>query len=191
MIHQHDGVAVRDQIVHHAPQALDVGGVQADGGLVQHVEHAGGAVAHRAGQLHPLPLTCGEGGGLPVKGEVAQPQIQQAGSGGLKGLADALGHGAHFRGQGGGHPLHPLYQRVQRHPAGIGQPDTPQPGCAGGLGQTGTVAGRAGLLLEELFHTLHALFVLDLGQSVFHGIDGVEVGEIHFTRRAGLAVLAL
>mgnify|MGYP000361576676 FL=1 len=32
VIHQHDGVAVRDQVVHHAPQALDVGGVQADGG---------------------------------------------------------------------------------------------------------------------------------------------------------------
>ena len=84
--------------MHHAPQALDVGGVQADGGLVQHIEHAGGAVAHRAGQLHPLALPCGKGGGLPVKGEVAQPQIQQAGGGGLKGLADALSHGAHLRG---------------------------------------------------------------------------------------------
>ena len=56
MIHQDHRIAVRDQVMHHASQAHDVGGMQADAGFVQHIEHPGGAVAHGAGQLHPLPL---------------------------------------------------------------------------------------------------------------------------------------
>ena len=186
MIHQYHRVTVLDQIVHDAGQAHDVGRVQADGRLVQHVEHAGGAVADRAGQLHALALTGGEGGRGAVQGEVIQPQVHQAAGCGAEGLADALGHGAHFRGQAGGHAVHPLGQLGQRHRAGIGQRDTPQTGCAGGLGQTGTVAGRAGLLLEELFHTLHALFVLDLGQRVFHRVDRIIIGKVQFTGFGGV-----
>ena len=73
VIHQYHRVTVLDQIVHDAGQAHDVGRVQADGRLVQHVEHAGGAVADRAGQLHALALTGGEGGRGAVQGEVIQP----------------------------------------------------------------------------------------------------------------------
>ena len=62
MVNQHHRVAVRNQIVHHAVQPHDVGGVQPDGRLIQHIEHASGAVAHGAGQLHPLALPCGKGG---------------------------------------------------------------------------------------------------------------------------------
>ena len=66
VIHQQDRVAVGYQVVHDPGKAHDVGGVEADGGLVQHIEHPGGAVAHRPGQLHPLPLPGGEGGGGAV-----------------------------------------------------------------------------------------------------------------------------
>lgn len=51
MVDQNDGVAVGDQIVHHTGQAHDIRRVQADGRLVKHIEDAGRAVAHCAGQL--------------------------------------------------------------------------------------------------------------------------------------------
>ena len=60
VINEHHRVAVGDQVVHDAVQAHDVGGVQPDGRLVQHVQNAGGAVAHGAGQLHPLALAGGK-----------------------------------------------------------------------------------------------------------------------------------
>ena len=57
MIHQDHRVAVADQIVHHRLQADDVGGVKTYGGLVQHIEDAGGPVSHRPGKLEPLALS--------------------------------------------------------------------------------------------------------------------------------------
>ena len=62
VIHQNHRVAVGDQIVHHTSQPHNVGGMQPDARLVQHIQHAGGAVAHRARQLHPLPFAGGQGG---------------------------------------------------------------------------------------------------------------------------------
>ena len=54
MIHHDNRVAIAHEVVDDAEQSLDVGGVQTDGGLVEHVEHAGSARAHGAGQLDAL-----------------------------------------------------------------------------------------------------------------------------------------
>ena len=51
--------------------------------------------------------------------------------------------------------------------------------------QTGAAALRADILPQELFHPLHALFIRDLGQGVFHGIHGIVVGKIQFPRLVG------
>ena len=56
------GVAVIHQIAHHTYQAVDIGRMQADRGLVQHIEHTRRSVAHHAGELHALALTRGERG---------------------------------------------------------------------------------------------------------------------------------
>ena len=48
VIDHHYRVAVGQQVAHDAQQAVDVGRMQADRGLVQHVKHAGGAIAHGA-----------------------------------------------------------------------------------------------------------------------------------------------
>ena len=189
VIDQHDRVAVGDQVAHHAAQALDVRGMQADGRLVEHVEHAGGAVAHRAGQLHPLPFTGGEGGSLALERQVPQAQLQQPGRHAPERIADALGRAPHFLGQGGGHLVHPAPERAQRHAADVGQAQAANPGRTGALAEPGAAAVGAGALLEEAFDALHALFIRDLGERVFDGIDGVKVGEVHFARRAGLLVL--
>jgi hypothetical protein len=51
-----DGIAVRGQGSDRLAQPLDIARVQSHGRLVEHVEHAGGAGAHRGGQLDALPL---------------------------------------------------------------------------------------------------------------------------------------
>ena len=48
------------------------------------------------------------------------------------------------------------------------------------------LAVGADLLLQKLFHPLHALFVLHLSQGVFHGVDGVEIGKIQLSRLIGV-----
>ncbi len=71
VIDQHHRVAVRYQIIHHAGQPLDIGRMQADRRLIQHVEHTGCAVAHGAGKLHTLPLPCRKSRRGPVQGKIA------------------------------------------------------------------------------------------------------------------------
>ena len=55
-------VAVVHQIAHHAHQAVDIGRMQANRGLVQHIKHARRSVAHHASKLNALALTRGERG---------------------------------------------------------------------------------------------------------------------------------
>ncbi len=62
VVDNNHGVAVIHQIAHHAHQAVDIGRMQANRGLVQHIEHARRSVAHHAGELHTLALTRGERG---------------------------------------------------------------------------------------------------------------------------------
>ena len=72
VVHQNDRVAVGHEVVHHTGQTHDVRRMQADGRLIQHIEHAGGAVADGPGQLHPLALTGGKGRGRAVKRQITQ-----------------------------------------------------------------------------------------------------------------------
>ena len=69
------GVAVIHQIAHHAYQAVDIGRMQANRGLVQHIKHARRAVAHHAGELHTLALTRGERGTGAIERKIIEAQI--------------------------------------------------------------------------------------------------------------------
>ena len=72
VVHEHHRVAVVHEVVHHAQQTLEVRGVHADRRFVEHVEYAGGLVAHRAGELHPLALAGRKGGGGAVETQIAE-----------------------------------------------------------------------------------------------------------------------
>ena len=178
MLHQNDGVAVACQVPDDPQQALHIGGMQPDGRLVQHIQHAGALAAHRPGQLYPLPLSGGKGAAGPVQSQIAQAQVQQAAGGVLELGCDAGGHLLHGRGHLPGHGGHPAGQCVQRHGRGLGQRNAPQQGGTGPGAQPGPAAVGAGGLFEELFHPLHPLVVLYLGQGVFHRIHRVVVGEV-------------
>ena len=42
--------------------------------------------------------------------------------------------------------------------------------------------------MEEFFHPLHALFVLDLRQGIFHRIYCIVIGEVHLSGHIGLFI---
>ena len=186
MIHQDDRIAIGHQVTHDPREPRDVGRVQADGRLVQHIEHTGGAVAHRPGQLHPLAFTRGQGGRGPVQREIAQSQLHQPPGRQLEGVTDAPGHGTHFLGKGIWRLRHPAGQLRQVHAASLVQGNSPYFRRAGMLGKPGTAAAGTGFLLEEPFHPLHARLVLDLGQGVFHRMYGAVIGEIQLCRIVGV-----
>ena len=48
------------------------------------------------------------------------------------------------------------------------------------------MAVRADILFQEFLHPLHALLVLDLGEGIFHGVDGIEIGEIQLCKVVGV-----
>jgi hypothetical protein len=78
VVHDHHGVAHIDQVAHDSDQPVDVGGMQADGGLVEDVEDPGSVAPHRPRQLYALAFPGGKGGACPVEGEVSQAEGEQA-----------------------------------------------------------------------------------------------------------------
>ena len=93
MFDHHDRVARVAQLVQHLEQQLDVGEVQAGGGLVQDVERAPGvAFGEFERELDALGLAAREGGRALAQGDVGQAHVEQ----GLQ-LAVQRGHGVEKR----------------------------------------------------------------------------------------------
>ena len=82
-------------------QAGVVARVQADGGLIQHVQHAHQARADLGGQADALGFAAGERAGRALQGQVIQADIHQEAQAGLDLLQDALGDGLLARGERG------------------------------------------------------------------------------------------
>ncbi len=77
MLDHEQGVAGIAEAVHHPDDAVHVARVQADAGLVQHEQgvHQGGAQG--GGEVDALHLAAGQGAGLAVQRQVAQPHLVQ------------------------------------------------------------------------------------------------------------------
>ena len=189
MVDQHDGVAVRQKVVHDAEQALHVGGVEPDRRLVQHVEHARRPVADGAGELDALALAGGERRARAIEREVSQPQLLKAAYG-LVGLgADRVGHLAQLVRNEQRHPGNPGRKLVERHRRGIREVHAIDLGCARRGREARAATVRAHVLAEEPGHAREALLVLGLGERVLHRVDRIEVGEVQLGE--ALAILGL
>ena len=80
------GVAEVAQALERAEQAVVVALVQADGGLVQHVEHAGEAGADLRGEADALAFAARQRAGGARQGEVVEADVDEE----LQPLADLL-----------------------------------------------------------------------------------------------------
>ena len=81
-----DGVAEVAQVLERAEQAVVVALVQADGGLIQHVEHAGEAGADLRGEADALAFAAGQRARGAGHGEVIEADIDEE----LQTVADLL-----------------------------------------------------------------------------------------------------
>ena len=163
--------------------------MQTDGGLVENVEDSGRPVADCARELHPLPFSRGERGGGAVECQIPESEIKQAARRIVEGFTDVLRHCPHRRGQGGWNFTHPGGKFGKSHAACLIERNSAHERRTGRGGKTAASALRAELLLEEAFDAFHAAFVLDFRKGVFHGADGVVVGEIEFA--GGIGILRL
>ena len=152
--------------------------MQADGGLIHHVEHPSGSVPHRTRELHALALPRGKRGARAVEREVSQSQLQQAPSGARKRVADGSRHGAHLIRKTPGHTFHPRNRLVKRHFRCLCQVDAAHKRPARGIRETRATAIGTRPLGQVLRDAAQPLLVLRLRKRVFHGAHGVVVGEI-------------
>ena len=77
VLHHQHGIADVAQMLQGLQQPGVVPLVEADGGLVQDIEHPHQAGADLGGQPDPLPLPAGQGAGGAVEREVIEPHIDQ------------------------------------------------------------------------------------------------------------------
>ena len=154
--------------------------MQADGRFVEHVEHAGGAVAHGTGQLHALAFAGRQGRSGAIEREVAESELQQPTGHIEEGFADVRRHRAHVGPERSGHATHPVHRRVQGHRARLGEIQSAHPWGARRLAEPRAAAIRAGFLLEEPCHAFQPLLVLGIGERILEGVQGVEIREVDF-----------
>ena len=136
--------------------------------------------------MHALALTRGERGTGAIERKVIETQVDQTTGRAQKRIADIRCHGLHLGRQGCGHPTYPLNRIAKRHGRGLCQIDTAHLGLARSLGETRAAAVAARALAQKARHALEAFVVLNLGECILDGIDGVVIGKVE--RRGALAV---
>ena len=144
VFHDDDGVAVRGQGGDRLAQPHDVARVQPHGRLVEHVEHAGRAGAHRGGQLDALPLPRRQGRAGPVQLQVAEPHVQQRAEPAAQLAGQARGKRSQFVRQPAGQGRRERPELVQPERADLGDVLAAQQRAQRLGAQPGPVADRAG-----------------------------------------------
>ena len=179
-------VPVGDELTDDRQDTVNVGGVQADGRLVEDVEDAGRLVAHGAGKLHALTLAVGQRRGGAVERQVGQTEFHEALHRFDHLINNDAGHGCHFLRDEAGDALDPLAQFREGQARGLAQIHAVNQCGAHPLPQACAVAGRARAGDEVLVNAGESLLIFRLRQSVFDRGDRVEVGEVQLgTARLG------
>ena len=174
VLHHDHGIAVPGQGGDRLAQPGDVARVQPDRRLVQHVQHARGAGAHRRGQLDPLPLPGRQRGAGPVEGQVAQPDVEQRREPAVQFGEQPGGHPAELGGQPRGQAGREAAQLVQAERADLGEVAAAELRGQRLGPQPGAVAHRADAGDEETLHQAAGALVV-AAQRAFDRGDRVVV----------------
>jgi hypothetical protein len=108
-------VALVAQVLQRRQQPVIVALVQADGGLVEHVEHAGQARADLGGQPDALALAARERAGVAAERQVFEPHVVQEAQPLADLLQDRAGDLVLLLAERGGHVLAPGIGLADRH----------------------------------------------------------------------------
>jgi hypothetical protein len=102
VLHHQDGVAQIAQAPQNLDEAVGIARMEADGGLIQHVESAHQMRAQRCGQLDALGLAAGKRRGQPVEREVFQADLIEKAQPLARLFENFVGDGGLLRSQGQG-----------------------------------------------------------------------------------------
>ena len=139
VLHHDDGVAQVPQALEGVQQLVVVPLVQADGGLVQNIQHAHEGGADLGGQADALALPAGEGAGGAGQSQVLQAHALQETKPGLDLLED--GGGDHLLPVGEGQSVHELQGLGDGLVAELADVQAPPPSPPGSPGR-GAGRGR-------------------------------------------------
>ena len=174
-----DGVAEVAQLLQRLDEAVVVALVQADGGLVENVEHAAQAGADLRGEADALAFAAGERGGVAIEREI----VEADGAEEFKALddlaADALGDEGFARGEGevdgGGE------RAVEREGGEVGDGEAADLDGERLGAQALAAADGAGRRGHEVHHVLAIAVAAGLVDGVAQvGEDAVEAGARRF-----------
>ena len=174
VLHHDHGIAVPGQGRERLAQPGDVARVQPDRRLVQHVQHARGAGAHRRGELDALPLPGRQRGAGPVEGQVAQPDVEQRREPAVQFGEQTGRHPAQLGGQSRGQAGREAPQLVQGERADLGDVAAAELRSQRFWPQPGAVAHRADAGDEETLHQAAGALVV-AAQGAFDRGDCIVV----------------
>ncbi len=199
MLDHDDGVAEIAQALERDQQAVIVALVEADGGLVEHVEHAREARADLAGEADALAFAARQGAGGAIEVEVIEADVVEEaealvdfledGLGDLRLLAGELGIEFAIPCDGGG-------DREVGDGGDVGPGDLDAERFGFEAGAVAGLAGLRGLVLAELlahpraFGLQHA--AVEIADHAFERLgDGVALLAVDEGERDGLAAGAI
>ena len=142
MLHHNEGVSQVTQVLQGAQQLVVIPLVQADGRLVQDIQHAHQGRSDLGSQADPLALAAGKGACRPGQGQIAQAHIHEELQPGLDLLDDLLCHQSHIAGEL--QVFHEFQPTSDAHPAKIHNADAAHGDGSCDLGKPVAAAGGTG-----------------------------------------------
>ena len=183
VLHHDQGVPQLPQMAHGGQQPGVIPLMQADGGLIQNIQHAHQPAADLGGQTDTLGLAARQRGRGPGQGQVIQPHIAQKAQPRVNLPQDGRGDHAVLFGKGEPVEKHPGFADIHR--ADLGDVLLPHRHRQRFGLQPQPMAGRAGFLRHILLvGSLHSL-ALGLPVSPFQRgnhalIGGLIIAGFHF-----------
>ena len=187
MLHHDQGIAQIPQPPQGIQQLVVIPLVQADGRLVQNIQHAHQTAADLGGQTNPLALAAGQGTGGPAEGQVAEAHRLQKPQPGADLLQDLCGDHLLVAGEVQSFKKGDLV--VHRHSGGIMDGQPPYRDCQRLRPQPLAPAGRAGAGRHKGFDLLLAGIGLGLHIAALQIVGDALKGLMQHTLAPGLVVL--
>ena len=184
VLDDHDRVSVADQRLDRTSEPRDVARVQADGWLVEDVEHARGIRPDRRRELDPLALPRGERRPRSVEREIAEADVEQRTDPAFELGEQSLGHSSYRRGKATGQRRCELTESGEIERAHLGQVSPAQTGGERLGPQPRAATHRADARVRKTPRELPSALVVTAKRAL-HGGDRIVVVDGQLDGAAG------
>ena len=178
MVDHNNRITIAKQIIHHTQQAFDIGRMETDRRLIEHIEHPGRTTSHRTSEGHALTLSIGKRCARTVEAQIPKSQLLQTLDRLLCLSNDRACHRLHIFRQACGNRRQPPAQFIKRERCCFGQVLPIEQRRTRTLRKTRATAIGAGLLLQELGNACKAFVILHFRKRILHRVHRTVIREI-------------